>query len=258
MEISFIIGLFILGTIFGSFYNVVAYRLPKGESIVYPSSHCPNCNHVLNWFELIPIISYIFQKGKCFNCKCKISIFYPISEIVCGLLFVICYLSFGISLDLIIALTFTSLLIIVILSDYYYMIIEDSVLIIFGVFLIIEIYFIYGFDILLNSLLSAIISFIIMLLLKLFGDFIFKRESMGGGDIKLMAIFGLIIGWKLAIISIFLSAFIALPVSIFILKTNKNHEIPYGPFLSIAALILYYSHINFDVILSIITSIEIF
>ena len=258
MEISFIIGLFILGTIFGSFYNVVAYRLPKGESIVYPSSHCPNCNHVLNWFELIPIISYIFQKGKCFNCKYKISIFYPISEIICGLLFVICYLSFGISLDLIIALTFTSLLIIVILSDYYYMIIEDSVLIIFGVLLIIEIYFIYGFDILLSSLLSAIISFIIMLLLKLFGDFIFKRESMGGGDIKLMAIFGLIIGWKLAIISIFLSAFIALPVSIFILKTNKNHEIPYGPFLSIAALILYYSHINFDVILSIITSIEIF
>ena len=258
MEISFIIGLFILGTIFGSFYNVVAYRLPKGESIVYPSSHCPNCNHVLNWFELIPIISYILQKGRCFNCKCKISIFYPIAEIVCGLLFVICYLSFGISLDLIIALTFTSLLIIVILSDYYYMIIEDSVLIIFGVLLIIEIYFIYGFDILLNSLLSAIISFIIMLLLKLFGDFIFKRESMGGGDIKLMAIFGLIIGWKLAIISIFLSAFIALPVSIFILKTNKNHEIPYGPFLSIAALILYYSHINFDVILSIITSIEIF
>lgn len=252
MEISIIIGLFILGTIFGSFYNVVAYRLPKGESIVYPSSHCPNCNHKLKPLELMPILSYIFQKGKCVNCKQKLSIFYPVSELICGLLFVICYISFDISLNLIIALTFTSLLIIVILSDFYYMIIEDSVLIIFSLLLIIEIYFINGLDYLLHSLLSAVISFVIMLLLKLFGDFIFKRESMGGGDIKLMAVFGLIIGWQLSIISIFLSAFIALPVSIFILKTNKNHEIPYGPFLSISALILYFSHIDINVILDLI------
>ena len=252
MEISIIIGLFILGTIFGSFYNVVAYRLPKGESIIFPSSHCPNCNHKLKPLELIPIFSYLLQKGRCVSCKCRISIFYPISEIICGLLFVMCYISFNISLNLIIALTFTSLLIIVILSDYYYMIIEDSVLIIFSLFLIIEIYFIYGLNILLNSLLSAFISFIIMLLLKLFGDFIFKRESMGGGDIKLVAVFGLVIGWELSIISIFLSAFIALPVSVFILKTNKNHEIPYGPFLSIAALILYFSHIDISMILSLL------
>lgn len=241
---------FALGTIFGSFYNVVAYRLPKGESIIYPNSHCPNCNHQLKPLELIPILSYILQKGKCINCKSKVSIFYPISEIICGLLFMICYLSFGLSLELIIALTFTSMLIIVILSDYYYMIIEDSVLIFFSILLIIEIYFISGLNVLLNSLLSALISFIIMLLLKLFGDFIFKKESMGGGDIKLMAVFGLVIGWQLSIISIFLSAFIALPVAIFILKSNNNHEIPYGPFLSISALILYFSHIDINSILN--------
>lgn len=253
MELSIIIGLFILGTIFGSFYNVVSYRLPKGESLIYPRSHCPNCNHILRFWELIPIFSYIIQKGKCSNCKQKISIFYPISEILCGLLFVICYLSFNISFNLIIALTFTSLLVIVILSDYYYMIIEDSVLLFFGILLIFEIYFINGIDILLHSLVNAIISFIIMLLIKIFGDFIFKKESMGGGDIKLMAIFGLIIGWKLSIITIFLSAFIALPVSVFILKTNKNHEIPYGPFLSIAALIIYFSHIDINLILSLLS-----
>ena len=118
--------------------------------------------------------------------------------------------------------------------------------------MIFEIYFINGIDILLHSLVNAIISFIIMLLIKIFGDFIFKKESMGGGDIKLMAIFGLIIGWKLSIITIFLSAFIALPVSVFILKTNKNHEIPYGPFLSIAALIIYFSHIDINTILTLL------
>ena len=255
MELSIIIGLFVLGTILGSFYNVVAYRLPKGESIIYPASHCPNCNHKLRPWELIPIFSYLLQRGKCSKCKQKISIFYPISEILCGLLFVFCYLSFGISLDLIIALTFTSLLIIVILSYYYYMIIEDSVLIIFSILLIIEIYFIHGFNYLLDHLSSAIIAFLIMYLLKLAGDFIFKIESMGGGDIKLMAVFGLMIGWKMSIITIFLSAFIALPVSIFILKTNKNHEIPYGPFLSIAALIIYFTHLDMGTIINFLTSL---
>ena len=248
MEISIIIGLFMLGTILGSFYNVVAYRLPKGESIIYPASHCPNCNYKLRPWELIPIFSYLLQCGKCSSCKQKISIFYPISEILCGLLFVICYISFGISLDLIIALTFISLLIIVILSDYYYMIIEDSVLIIFGFLLVIEIYFIHGMDYLLPYLLSALIAFLIMLILKLIGDFIFKKESMGGGDIKLMAIFGLMIGWDMSIIAIFLSAFIALPISIIILKTKKSHEIPYGPFLSIAALIIYFTHLDINMI----------
>ena len=244
-----------MGTILGSFYNVVAYRLPKGESIIYPASHCPNCNHKLRPWELIPIFSYLLQGGKCVSCKQKISIFYPISEILCGLLFVFCYLSFGLSLDLIIALTFVSLLIIVILSDYYYMIIEDSVLIVFGILLIIEIFFIHGFDYLLSSLLSSLIAFLIMFILKIAGDLAFKRESLGGGDIKLMAIFGLMIGWDMSIITIFLSAFIALPVSIFILKTNKNHEIPYGPFLSIAALIIYFTHLNIDMIFKFLESL---
>ena len=244
-----------MGTILGSFYNVVAYRLPKGESIIYPASHCPNCNHKLRPWELIPIFSYLLQGGKCVSCKQKISIFYPISEILCGLLFVFCYLSFGLSLDLIIALTFVSLLIIVMLSDYYYMIIEDSVLIVFGILLIIEIFFIHGFDYLLSSLLSSLIAFLIMLILKIAGDLAFKRESLGGGDIKLMAIFGLMIGWDMSIITIFLSAFIALPVSIFILKTNKNHEIPYGPFLSIAALIIYFTHLNIDMIFKFLESL---
>lgn len=247
---SIIFGIFILGTILGSFYNVVAYRVTKGESIVYPSSHCPNCNHKLMPWELIPIFSFILQGGKCSSCKSKISIFYPISEILCGILFVLCYISFGFSLNLIIALTYASMLIIVILSDYYYMIIEDIVLIVFGILLIIETYFINGFDVLLLSLKSGIISFLIMMLLKLFGDFIFHRESLGGGDIKLMFIIGMIIGWEMSILTIFLSAFLAFPISLYVIKKNKNHEIPYGPFLALASLIIYLSHIDINTVLN--------
>ena len=249
MEFSIILGFFIIGTFLGSFYNVVASRLPIGESIVTPGSHCPNCNHFLKPWELIPILSFILQKGKCTNCKIKMSWFYPISEIVCGLLFVACYLVFGISLDLIIAITFVSMIIIVTLSDLYYMIIEDSVLIVTAILLLIEIYFINGLDHLLASLLSGIIAFGIMFLLKLLGDFLFKKESMGGGDIKLMFIFGLVIGWSLSLISIFLAAFIALPISIIILKTKKDHVLPFGPYLCMGALILYFSQVDINMIL---------
>ena len=77
MELFCLIIFFIIGTVFGSFYNVVGYRLPKGESIIYPSSHCPNCNNKLKTLELIPVLSYIFQKGKCKHCQTKISAFYP-------------------------------------------------------------------------------------------------------------------------------------------------------------------------------------
>lgn len=252
MEYSIILGLFILGTILGSFYNVVAYRITKGESILFPSSHCPKCNHKLRPWELIPVFSFLLQKGRCSNCKDKISWFYPLAEIACGILFVICYLSFGISKELIIALTFISMLIIVMLSDYYYMIIEDCVLLIFGIFILLEKFLLYGFDSFVNSLIGGIIAFLIMLGLKLFGDFIFKKESLGGGDVKLMAIFGMVIGWDMSIITIFLSAFIALPISLIILNKKSNHEIPYGPFLSIAALIIYFLHIDMNMIFSLL------
>lgn len=250
MEFSIMLGLFVLGTVLGSFYNVVAYRVTKGESILFPSSHCPKCNHKLRPWELIPVFSFLLQKGKCTKCKSKISWFYPLAEIISGILFVLCYKSFGISKELIISLTFVSMLIIIVLSDYYYMIIEDSVLIIFGIFILIEKFLLYGKYSLIDSVINAIISFIVMLLLKLFGDFIFKRESLGGGDVKLMAIFGMIIGYEMSIISIFLSAFIALPSSLIILKSKSNHEIPYGPFLSIAVLIIYFSHLDINMILN--------
>ena len=176
MEVSIAIGFLLLGMLFGSFYHVVGYRMSKGESFVFPPSHCPNCNHKLGPLELIPVLSFLLQKGKCKECKAKISWFYPIAELLCGILFMLCYLSFGLSLKLLIALTFISMLIIIIFSDIYYMIIEDKVLIFFGILLIIELYFLKGFQGLLYSLLDGAICFVVMLLIKLLGDKMFKKE----------------------------------------------------------------------------------
>lgn len=245
----------ITGLFLGSFYNVVAYRITKGESILFPRSHCPQCKHNLKFWELIPIISFVIQKGKCVKCHAKISWFYPLAEIVCGLLFMTCYLVFGLSLNLIIALTFISMIVIIVLSDYYYMIIEDVILIVFGLLLMIEIFLINGINVLVSSILNGIIAFGVMFLIKLLGDFLFKKESMGGGDIKLMFIFGLVLGFELAITSIFLASIIALPISLIILKQKKDNVLPFGPYLSMGALILYFSQINFSSIFSFIVNL---
>ena len=250
MEIAIGIFIFIMGTIFGSFYNVVGYRLPKGESIVFPPSHCTNCNHQLTFFELIPVLSYVFQKGKCKHCHQKISLFYPIFELLTGILFVLCYLSFGLTPKLIIALTFVSMIIIIVVSDYHYLIISDGVLITFAIILFIEIILINGLEQALYSLLNGVLAFVTMYLLKKFGDFLFKKESMGGGDIKLLFIFGMVLTYPIAILSIFIGSIIGLPLALIILYKKKDNVIPFGPFLAAGATLLLLLQVNLDTIIN--------
>jgi leader peptidase (prepilin peptidase)/N-methyltransferase len=252
IEVLYTMMFFILGTIMGSFYNVVGYRLPKGMSLIKPASHCPNCNHKLSFMELIPIVSYIIQLGKCKNCKKKIPVFYPIFEFLTGTLFAISYLVFGLNNELIVALTFSSTVIIVIISDIKYMIIPDELLLFSGILLIIE-RLMMEYEIM-NLLYDMVIPFTFLLLLKLLGDFLFKKESLGGGDIKLMIIIGIALGWQTAIVSVAFASFIALPISIIILLIKKTNIIAFGPFLSIAALIMYYFSIDYKLIIDILVN----
>lgn len=245
MDLYYIIIFFVFGTIFGSFFNVVGSRMPNGESIVNPPSHCSECKHKLGFWELFPIVSYVFLGGKCKNCKTKISIIHPIFELFSGIMFALSYKVFGLSMDFLIALTFISALLIVIVSDFNYMIILDEVLLFFGTLLIIEILINNGFMPAVYSIINGGISFAIMLVFKIIGDFIFKRESMGGGDIKLLALFGVMLGWENAIIAIFLGAIIGLPISFVLLIKNKNNVVPFGPFLSFAAMILLLTKFDF-------------
>ena len=253
MNLYLIIMLFMFGTIFGSFYNVVGYRIPKGESILYPSSHCTKCNHKLGMLELIPIISFIFLGGKCHKCKSKISLFYPLFEFLTGVAFASSYIVFGWSLECIYSILFLSMLIIIVISDYQTMIIPDSILILFSLLLAFVKFFMTGIESVGVSFLSGLMAFLFMLALKILGDFLFKKESMGGGDIKLMAVFGFVLGFPLSIVSVFFSAFIALPISLIILKIKKNHEIPFGPFLALSAIIIFLSQIDINWIINLLT-----
>ena len=123
MEVYFTIIVFIFGTLLGSFYNVVGYRLPKGLSLIKPGSFCPKCNHSLKWYELIPVLSFMIQRGKCRECKCKISWFYPTIEFTTGILFMISYLIFGFSVEFFIACVIVTFFVIVIVSDTKYLVI---------------------------------------------------------------------------------------------------------------------------------------
>lgn len=235
---------FIAGLIFGSFYNVVGLRLPKKESIIFPASHCFKCNHKLSWYENIPLLSYIFLKGKCKTCKSKISIIYPLIELLTGMLFAFTYYTFSFSDKLLIGLILVSLVVIIFVSDSKYMIILDSPLVISAILIFIIKLINNGIKIALLSLLHGFIVFALVYGLMLLGNFLFKRESLGGGDIKLSFISGMILGPYIGIFYMVLAAFLAFPYAIYITIKNKDSILPFGPFLATSLLILYF---NYDI-----------
>ena len=233
--------IFIYGLLFGSFYNVVGLRLPNNESILKPRSHCPNCNHQLSWYENIPIFSYLFLKGKCKICKEPISVIYPLIELLTGVLFLISYLLFGISENFFIGVILSSLVVIIFVSDSKYMIILDSPLIISALLILIVKFSYHGIKAVGYSLIGGIIVFALMYLLMILGNFLFKKESLGGGDIKLSFISGLALGPYLGTFYIVLGAFLALPYALYTTIKNKETMLPFGPFLAISMLIIFFN-----------------
>lgn len=252
MQLFYKIMFFIFGSIMGSFYHVIATRLSNEESIVTPGSHCHICNRRLKWYELIPILSYLFQRGKSNCCHQYLPISYVMMEVVTGSLFAVSYKVFKLTPELLINLIFISGLIIVIVSDIEYMIILDEVLTISSILIVIFNLIFFGFNTTIINVGNAIGAFLMMYMVKIIGDFIFKRESLGGGDIKLMFLFGLVLGFPLSIVTIFLATFIAFPIAIYVLLSRRDNMIPFGPFLSIAAIILIISKLEFSDIISFI------
>lgn len=253
MELYYTCCLFVFGTILGSFYNVVGSRLAREESIVFPGSHCTYCNHKLTPLELIPIFSYIFQGGKCKKCKKKLSVYYPMSEFITGLLFAICYLEFGFTIHFAIGIIFASILMMIVASDIENMVIPDELLVIGVVLIGILQVFDLGWEQALFRILSGFGAFFFMWGLKLFGDFLFKKESMGGGDIKLLFLFGMVLGFPMSIVSIFVSSMIGLPVSLILTRNKKTDIIPFGPYLCVGAMLLFLIPITFSELLNMLT-----
>ena len=244
--------MFIFGSVMGSFLNVLAVRLSNNESILYPRSHCHNCNHRLRWYELIPIVSYVIQKGKSRCCHTIIPISYLVVEIVTAALYCTAYHSFGFSYELVISLIFISSLIVIIVSDIEYMIILDEIIAVSCILIIVLDLIFFGLDFTVDKVVADILAFVTMYFIKIIGDRLFKKESMGGGDIKLMFLFGIVIGYPLSICAIFLATFIAFPIAIYLLLSRKDTLIPFGPFLAMAAVLIHISKVDINSILNVI------
>ncbi len=241
MEILYLIIFFILGSFVGTISTIIGLRIPKNEKIIGNKLHCDSCSHELSRKETIPLFSYIIQQGRCQHCYSKIDILYPYMEFFTGLLFAVSYYSFGFSYELLIALGIVTLLMIVTVSDLTYLIIPDEVLIFFSIYFLIIQFLNSGLKETLIHLATGILLFSVMYLIMFIGNKALKKESLGGGDIKMMFLFGLVLDPLLGTISIFLGSLFALPMSLLLMKTNNEKVIPFGPFLLIAFTFIYFT-----------------
>lgn len=222
----------IIGVCVGSFLNVVIYRLPNNMSLSKPASHCTKCNYKLHWYDNIPVISYIMLKGRCRSCKEKISIRYTIVEILNCLLWVLClYLFINKSIILtILYMIILSIFICIFFIDLEHKIILDRfqiILLIIGI-----ITTIIDKENYLDHILGGVIGFVLFLLIGLVFYKIKNQESLGGGDIKLVGVVGLILGIKSLLLSLILATIPAAIIMIIInRKTNEDNEFPFAPFL---------------------------
>ena len=225
--------LFVLGLVMGSFFNVVGIRLPVGESVVSPPSKCTKCNRRIKPYELVPIISYLFLRGKCRGCHKRISVLYPLIELITGVLFLIGFYVFGLSVAYGTYLIIASLLIVLTVSDIHYTLVPNRLLVMASVMLFI--WFIctnqlaWGFRGL--GVLTALAVSICIILA-------YKGKGMGGGDIKLFLVLGYVLGWKLFIVTFFVSAYVGLIYGgIYWLKT-KERKFPFVPSIGISVLLV--------------------
>lgn len=233
MEIAYYSLFFILGTIFGSFFNVVGLRAPKGISFTNDRSYCPNCQKQLTWYELIPILSYFLQAGKCRGCGKTIGKLYPTIELLTGLFFALSYWRFDLTMELVLSLIVVSLAIIIIVTDYTYTLIPNKILLFFLPILIIA-----RIAIPLNPWWSPIVGsltgFGLLLLI-----IIVSKGGMGAGDLKYFAVLGIVFGFPNILLVFFLSTFYGAIINIVLLifkKVNRKSKVPFGPYISFAAL----------------------
>ena len=232
--------IFMYGLIFGSFYNVLIYRLPNDQSIITPPSTCGHCQHQLKALDLIPVLSYVMLKGRCRYCNHKVSIQYPIIEIITGLMFLIMYNIYGFNIFFLKAVVLSSIVLVMSMIDLKHYIIPDEIsifTIVSGIVFFLMIGNMSFKSLILGFLVGAGFLFIIAVI-----------GPMGGGDIKIMAGFSLYLGLERTVLALMLSfilgGVIGLLLILFKIKGRKDY-IPFGPFLGLGTLtaFIYFNEI---------------
>ena len=232
---SFIdLTVFLFGLIIGSFLNVAIYRIPREESVAFPASHCPSCRQPIRWYDNIPLIGYLFLKGRCRSCLASISIRYPFVELINGLGYIFLLKEFGLNWEWFAYSALYSSLVAITFIDLAHQIVPDLITLpgmVIGV--------VFSSTILptgfLNSLSGLFLGGALFYLVASL-----SRGGMGGGDIKLIAMVGAFTGWKAVLLTIFISALAGSVLGIILmmfLGKSRKYPVPFGPFLALGAMI---------------------
>ena len=228
----------LMGAAIGSFLNVCIRRLPAGESLVLPASHCPKCNNPIRFYDNIPVISYLLLQGKCRHCREGISFQYPLVELLAALMALLLFWKFGLTLKLLISFIFTCSLIVITFVDLEHQIIPDIITLPgIPIFFLMAV-FIMGVP-WLDALLGMLIGGGILYAIAFGYELIRKAEGMGGGDIKLLAMLGAFCGWQSLFFILFVSSFLGAIVGLTVILVkgkDMKYAVPFGPFLSLAAI----------------------
>ena len=233
-----LVALAALGLCVGSFLNVCIHRLPLGQSVVSPGSRCPKCSYALGWADNIPVLSYVTLGGRCRKCRTPISIRYPIVEVLTMALFVVHYLVFGLDILLVPRLLFGCMLLVLFAIDLEHHLLPNAITlpgIVVGL----------AFSLLLPpGIVDALIGTLIGGgVLWAIGEVYFRatgQEGMGGGDVKMLAMIGAFLGWKLVLVTLVFSSVAGSIIGVLVLATRRGgmkHALPYGTFLALGALI---------------------
>ena len=230
---------FLLGAIVGSFLNVCIYRIPAGESVVSPGSRCPGCQKAIRWYQNIPVLSYLLLRGRCASCGIRISPRYPLVEALTGVLLLLVFHAFGLQWATLVYWVFVAALVTITFIDLDHQIIPD-VISLPGI----PVGFLASFAVPWLSWSDSLIGILAgggsLYLVAVGYELLTKKEGMGGGDIKLLAMMGAFLGWQAVLPIIFLSSFIGslIGVPLMLIKgADTRLAIPFGPFLALAAVI---------------------
>ncbi|GEM00595.1 leader peptidase (prepilin peptidase) / N-methyltransferase [Halolactibacillus halophilus] len=233
MTIFYSITFFIFGLVLGSFYNVVGLRVPKNNFLSNDRSYCPTCHKQLSAIELIPVVSYVSQRGKCRGCGAKISAMYPLIELLTGVGFLFSYLVYGLTMEAVIAVVAVSLSVIIIVTDLTYFLIPNKILLFFFP-LIVILRFIEPLDPWYSSLVGALIGFGLIFVVILL-----SQGGMGAGDMKYFFVLGYLFGIGGVLLIFLLSTLYGTLINIVLLlrgKVTRKTKVPFGPYISMAAL----------------------
>ncbi len=229
-----------IGLLIGSFLNVVIYRVPLKTMLKKSRSECPKCHAQLKWYHNIPLLSYLFLRGKCSFCNEKISIRYPLVELLNSVFYGLFFWKFSLTSEFFVFALIISALIVIFFIDLDHQIIPD-VITLPGIIVGLAVSFLPDGIGILNAFIGFLVGGGSLYLVAELGEFLFKKESMGGGDIKMAAMLGAFLGWQKVLLIFMLSSVVGLVVSIALMsvseKLRKERIIPFGPFIAIAAVI---------------------